>query len=259
MTMAGRSLGPPQWEWIATARMVSRQRPSTTAVEGVLDSLLTGADQAMVNAFTSGFRVTQAQNAIGKCLSDSAAAAAALESAQVVALGILVREQLEPAQFEAIYRPFATVLPGPTYRPAAPIDQQIAGFLKRLPTLKGEIEAEVSAVAKALSQPPKAAGAASAAPGAVSVMASPVGLDPTANYTAAWKQVIATANQIGRTQAFRVMQDSAEQAAPHDGLGIVGFAGVAAGAIFMRDAIPIEKVLLLYEPFASAFPYEALA
>ena len=46
--------------------------------------------------------------------------------------------------------------------------------------------------------------------------------------------------------------------APHDGLGIVGFAGVAAGAIFMRDALPIEKVLLLYEPFSSAFPYESL-
>ena len=226
------------------------------AVEEVLDGLLSSADQAMVNAFTSGFRVTQAQTAIGKCLPDAAAAAAALESTQVVALGILVREQLDPAQFEAIYRPFATVLPGPTYRPPAPIDQQIAGFLKRLPSLKGEIEAEVSAVAKALSQQPKAP--AHAAAGAVSV-AAPVGLDASANYTAAWKQVIATANQVGRTQAFRAMQDSAEQAAPHDGLGIVGFAGVAAGAIFMRDALPIEKVLLLYEPFASAFPYESLA
>ena len=257
MTIAGRSLGPPQWEWIATARIVSRQRTSTGAVEEVLDSLLSGADQAMVNAFTSGFRVTQAQTAIGKCLPDAAAAAAALESTQVVALGILVREQLDPAQFEAIYRPFATVLPGPTYRPPAPIDQQIAGFLKRLPSLKGDMEAEVSAVAKALSQQPKAP--APAAAGAVSVAVPPVGLDASANYTAAWKQVIATANQVGRTQAFRAMQDSAEQAAPHDGLGIVGFAGVAAGAIFMRDALPIEKVLLLYEPFASAFPYESLA
>jgi hypothetical protein len=27
----------------------------------------------------------------------------------------------------------------------------------------------------------------------------------------------------------------------------------------MRDVLPIEKVLLLYEPFASAFPYESLA
>jgi len=70
--------------------------------------------------------------------------------------------------------------------------------------------------------------------------------------------VIAIANQSGRTQSFRVMQDSAEQAAPHDGLGIVGFAGVAAGGIFMRDVIPIEEVLLLYEPFAAAFPYESL-
>jgi hypothetical protein len=54
------------------------------------------------------------------------------------------------------------------------------------------------------------------------------------------------------------MQDSAEQAAPHDGLGIVGFAGVAAGGIFMRDILPIEKVLLLYEPFAAVAPYESL-
>jgi hypothetical protein len=251
-------LGPPQWEWIATARMVSRQRASTGAVEEVLDGLLSGADQAMVNAFTSGFRVTQAQTAIAKCLTDSVAAAAALESAQVVALGILVREQLEPAQFEAIYRPFATVLPGPTSRPPAPIDQQIVGFLTHLPTLKGEIEAEVAAVAKALSQQAKPAPPAAAAAGGVSGIVV-AGLDPSVNYAAAWKQVISTANQIGRTQAFRAMQDSAEQAAPHDGLGIVGFAGVAAGAIFMRDALPIEKVLLLYEPFASAFPYESLA
>ena len=229
-----------------------------TAIEEVLDGLLSSADQAMVNAFTSGFRVTQVKSAIDRSLPDPNASAAALESAQVVALAILVRELLQPAQFEAIYRPFATVLPGPTFRPAAPIDQQIAGFLRRLPTLKGQVEAEVAIVAKTLSQqPPKPASPAS--PGAVGVIAVPTGLDPAANYTAAWKHVIATANQIGRTQAFRAMQDSAEQAAPHDGLGIVGFAGVAAGAIFMRDALPIEKVLLLYEPFAGAFPYESLA
>jgi hypothetical protein len=90
------------------------------------------------------------------------------------------------------------------------------------------------------------------------VTAAPAGLSPSANYTAAWKQVIAKANESGRTQSFRAMQTSAEQAAPHDGLGIVGFAGVAAGAIFMRDVLPIEKVLLLYEPFAAAFPYESL-
>jgi hypothetical protein len=29
--------------------------------------------------------------------------------------------------------------------------------------------------------------------------------------------------------------------------------------VFMRDVLPIEKVLLLYEPFASALPYESLA
>jgi hypothetical protein len=259
LTAAARSLGPPQWEWIATARIVSRQRASTAAVEAAIDELLSGADQAMVNAFTSGFRVAQARTAIGKCLIDPAAAAAALESAQVVALGILVREEMTAEHFEALYRPFATVLPGPGYRPPGPIDQQIAAFLQKLPSLKGEVETEVSAVAKALSQTPKPPAAAPAgAPGAVGVVV-PAVFDPAANYTAAWKQVISTANQTGRTHSFRAMQDAAEQAAPHDGLGIVGFAGVAAGAIFMRDVLPVEKVLLLYEPFASAFPYEALA
>ena len=227
------------------------------AVEEVLDGLLSTADQAMVNAFTSGFRVTQVKTAIEKSLPDPTAAAAALESAQVVALGILVRELMQPDQFQLVYRPFASIVPAPGYRPAGPIDQQIAGFLRLLPTLKGEVEAEVAAVARSLSQPAKPA--ATAAASAVSVLAPAVGLDPAANYTAAWKQVIGTANQMGRTQAFRVMQDSAEQAAPHDGLGIVGFAGVAAGAIFMRDVLPVEKVLLLYEPFAGACSYEALA
>jgi len=212
----------------------------------------------MVNAFTTGFRVAQVQTAISKVVPDSTAVAAALESAQVVALGILVREQMDPVQFAALYRPFATILPGPGYRPAGPIDQQIAAFLRGLPTLKGEVEAEVSVVAKSLSEKPKPA--ASAAAGAAGpVVGVPAGLDPAANYTAAWKQAITAANQTSRTQAFRAMQDSAEQAAPHDGTGIVGFAGVAAGAIFMRDVLPIEKVLLLYEPFAAAFPYESLA
>lgn len=222
----------------------------------MLDGLLTNADQAMVNAFTTGFRVAQAKASIERSLTDATAVAAALESAQVVALGILVREQMDPTEFEAVYRPFATVLPGPTSRPAGPIDQQIATFIRVLPTLTGEPEQEVSTVAKSLSAPPKpAAGAA----GGVPVIATLQVLDPAANFTAAWKQVISMATQAGRTQAFRAMQDAAEQAAPHDGLGIVGFAGVAAGAIFMRDILPIEKVLLLYEPFASAFPYESLA
>jgi hypothetical protein len=257
LTVAGKALGAAQWEWIATARLVSRHRSSTGAVEEVLDGLLSGADQAMVNAFTSGFRVTQAQTAIARSLHDTSAVAAALESAQVVALGILVREQMTPAQFEAVYRPFATILPAPGARPPSPIDQQIAAFLRFLPNLKGEVEAEVSAVAKTLSQPPKPP--SSGAPGtAVAVVGVPAALDPAANYTTAWKEVITIANQTGRTHAFRAMQDAAEQAAPHDGLGIVGFAGVAAGAIFMRDVLPVEKVLLLYEPFASAMPYESL-
>jgi hypothetical protein len=250
-------LGPAQWEWIATARMLSRQRPSTAAYEETLEGLLGGADQGMVNAFTSGFRPTQAKIAITKALSnDESAAAAALESAQIVALAILVREAMDPAQFEAIYRPFATVLPGPTYQPAAPIDRQLVAFMNALPKLSGPVEAEVASVAKALSVPPKAA---PTSPGVVpAVIAPQAGLSPATNYTAAWKLVIATANQVGRAQAFRTTQTSAEQMAPHDGLGIVGFAGVAAGAIFMRDVLPIEKVLLLYEPFGGAFPYESL-
>lgn len=234
---------------------MSRQRASTATIEQVLDGLLSGADQAMVNAFTGGFRVSQVQLAINKALPDTAAAAAALESAQIVALAILVREQMEPAQFDVVYRPFATVLPGPGFQPAPPVDRQIAAFLRLLPTLSGETEAEIAAVAKVLTELPKPAAPAGAL-GAVGVASA--ALSPSANYAAAWKEVIATANQSGRTQAFRVMQDSAEQAAPHDGLGIVGFAGVAAGGIFMRDVLPMEKVLLLYEPFAAAFPYESL-
>jgi hypothetical protein len=221
----------------------------------VLDGLLSGADQAMVNAFTGGFRVAQTQLAINKALPDPVASAAALESAQVVALAVLVREQMEPAQFDMVYRPFATVLPGPGYQTPAPVDRQIAAFLRVLPTLSGPTEAEVAAVARALSEGPKQVAAAGTT-GAV--IAPRTGLDPAANYLTAWKELIATANQAGRTHAFRAMQDSAEQAAPHDGLGIVGFAGVAAAGIFMRDVVPIEKVLLLYEPFAAAASYERL-
>ena len=225
-------------------------------IEQLLEGLLSSADQAMVNAFTGGFRVAQTQLAINRALLDPNAAAAALESAQIVALAVLVREQMEPAQFDVVYRPFATVLPGPGYQAAPPVDRQIAAFLRALPALTGPTEAEVAAVAKALSEPANPAAPAGAMGG---VGAVPTGLDPAANYAAAWKDVIASANQSGRTHAFRAMQDSAEQAAPHDGLGIVGFAGVAAGGIFMRDVLPIEKVLLLYEPFAAAFPYESLS
>ncbi len=225
-------------------------------LEQALEGLLSSADQAMVNAFTGGFRVAQTRLAISKSLPDSNAVAAALESAQIVALAILVREQMDPAQFAAAYRPFATVLPGPGAQAAPPVDRQIAAFLRFLPGLSGGPEAEVAAVAKALSEGPKPAGGPAAAAAGTPLVAA--GLEPAANYTAAWKLAIATANQSGRTQSFRVMQDSAEQAAPHDGLGIVGFAGVAAGGIFMRDVLAIEKVLLLYEPFAAALPYESL-
>jgi hypothetical protein len=227
----------------------------------VLEGLLAGADQAMVNAFTGGFRVAQTQVAINRALTDPTAAAAALESAQIVALAILVREQMEPSQFDVFYRPFATILPGPGHTPMAPVDRQIACFLRVLPTLTGPPEAEIAAVARVLSEPPKPvapAGGAGGPGGLAAVGAAAGALNPAANYSAAWKLVIATANQSGRTHSFRAMQDSAEQAAPHDGLGIVGFAGVAAGGIFMRDVLPIEKVLLLYEPFAAAVPYESL-
>ena len=223
-------------------------------MEQLLDPLLSGADESMVNAFTSGFRVAQIKQAISKALPEPAAAAA-LESAQVVALAILVREQLYPLQFAAIYRPFATVLPGPGYEPPPSVDRQIAAFLQKLPSLSGEAEVEVAAVAKVLSEPP------GAAPPAGTIGAVPAAtdeLDPAALYSAAWKLAIATANQTGRTNSFRAAQEGAEQNAPHDGSGIVGSAGVAAGAIFLRDVMPIDQVLLLYEPFAAAFPYESL-
>ncbi len=209
----------------------------------------------MVNAFTTGFRAAQTRLAIAKLLPEPAAAAA-LESAQIVALAILVREQMYPLQFESIYRPYATVLPGPGYQPPPSVDHQIAAFLQRLPHLSGEAEAEVAAVAKVLTEPPKKAAPAAAAP--VTAPVGPPELDPAALYSAAWKAAIATANQSGRTNAFRAAQDGAEQKAPHDGSGIVGCAGVAAGGIFLRDVLPIEQVLVLYEPFAAAFPYESL-
>jgi hypothetical protein len=211
----------------------------------------------MVNAFTGGFRVAQIKQAISKALPEPDAAAAALESAQVIALAILVREQLYPLQFDSIYRPFATVLPGPAYQPPPSVDRQIAAFLQRLPSLTGEAEAEAAVVAKVLGELPKAdpvpitVGTAAPAPAFAE-------LDPAALYSAAWKAAIATANLSGRTNAFRAAQDGAEQKAPHDGSGIVGAAGVAAGGIFLRDVMPIEQVLLLYEPFAAAFPYESL-
>ena len=207
----------------------------------------------MVTAFTSGFRAAQTKLAISKVVPDDVTSAA-LESAQVVALAILVREQLDPAQFATVYRPFATVLPGPGFQPPPPVDRQIAAFLARLPTLSGPSEAEAAAVAKALSEPPKPA--APQAPGAPAA-ATPA-FSPSAYYQSAWRAVIEAANKSGRTMAFRAAQDGAEMAAPHDGSGIVGHAGVAAGGIFMRDLLPIEQVLLLYEPFSAAFPYESL-
>jgi hypothetical protein len=179
----------------------------------------------------------------------------ALESAQIVALAILVREQLDQAHFDSLYRPFATVLPGPGYQPPAPVDRQIAAFLARLPTLSGPSESEAAAVAKALSEPPKPV--APPVVGAAASASQPA-VDPAAHYQAAWKAVIEAAHKAGRTMAFRAAQDGAEMAAPHDGSGIVGHAGVAAGGIFMRDLLPVEQVLLLYEPFAAAFPYESL-
>jgi hypothetical protein len=221
--------------------------------------MLSSADPGMANAFTGGFRVTQTKLAISKHLPEQAAAAA-LESAQVVALGILVREQMDPARFAAIYRPFASVLPAPGYEPPPPIDRQIAVFMQKLPELTGDAKTEVMAVAKVLSEPPKPAAAPGSAAAAAAAQAAPEGPEVAvaALYAAAWKLAIDTAHSSARTISFRASQDLAEQAAPHDGSGIVGTAGVAAGAIFMRDLLPVELVLLLYEPFAAAFPYESL-
>src|SRR5260370_27785710 len=113
---------------MAPGRGLPRERRSTADVEQVLDGLLSNADQSMVNAFTGGFRVAQTKLAISKVVPEEVAAAA-LESAQIVALAILVREQLDPAVFATLYRPFATVLPGPAYHPPAPVDRPISAFL----------------------------------------------------------------------------------------------------------------------------------
>ena len=239
--------------------MLARQRASTLAQEERLDLLLSSADPTLANAFTGGFRVAQTKLAISKVLPEQEAVDA-LESAQVVALAILVREQMSQGEFGGHYRPFASVLPGPGYEAPAPIDRQIQLFMEYLPTLDGEAKLEVMAVAKALSEPPKPPTPPMATPAVPSpgVTNPPPGSGVPALYAAAWKAAIDTAHSSGRTISFRAAQDLAEQAAPHDGSGIVGTAGVAAGGIFMRDLLPIEKVLLLYEPFAGAFPYESL-
>ena len=115
-------------------------------------------------------------------------------------------------------------------------------------------------VARALAEPPKPAPVPGHLPAAAAVPAAPEGpeVGVAALYAAAWKAAIETAHSSSRTISFRAAQDLAEQAAPHDGSGIVGTAGVAAGGIFMRDLLPVEQVLLLYEPFAAAFAYESL-
>lgn len=209
----------------------------------------------MVEALTGGFRAAQVKLATTRVLSEGAAVYA-VESTQIVSLAILIREKLEPAQFKELYRPFATVLPGPGYLPPVSVDRQIAIFVQKLPTLAGEVQAEASVVARALSEPTRAAAGT-----ATGVAAAPQGpdLDVAALYSAAWKSAIATAAAADRTQALRATQDWAESVAPHDGSGLVSVAGVAAGAIFLRDVLPIEQVLLLYEPFAGAFPYEDLS
>jgi len=221
--------------------------------------LLSSADPTLVSAFTGGFRVSQTKLALSKLLPEQMAAAA-LESAQVVALAILVREQMSQGEFAGHYRPFATILPGPGYEAPAPIDRQIQLFMEYLPSLDGDAKLEVMAVAKALSEPPKPATLPAAAGSVPSpgVTNPPSGGGVPALYATAWKAAIDTAHSSGRTISFRAAQDLAEQAAPHDGSGIVGTAGVAAGGIFMRDLLPIEQVLVLYEPFAAAFPYESL-
>src|SRR5581483_6769491 len=152
----------------------------------------------------------------------------------------------------------------PGYEPPPPIDRQIALFMEFLPTIDEAAKSEIGAVAKALSDSARpaapvagTAGAAAAAAASGGAPAAPV--TPEAHvaelYAAAWKSAIDLAHSSGRTISFRGAQDLAEQAAPHDGSGIVGVAGVAAGGIFMRDLLPIEQVLLLYELFAGAFAH----
>ena len=259
--MCSKTLGKPQWEWIAQARTVARMRPSTAAAEARLDGLLSTADQAMVSAFTGGFRAAQTKIAISKVLPANIAETA-LESAQITALAILVREVTIPDLFAAIYRPFATILPGPGAQPLPRSDQQVDVFVERMKGLAGPARDEVMAVGKALSEPagkPVIPTTPEDEASAVVVTPAPISTIEVASlYGSAWKASVGVAAQSGLTPVFRAAQTSAENATPHDGSGLVAIAGVAAGALAIRDVLPIEMVLLLYEPFAAAFPFESL-
>ena len=236
-------------------------RASTAAAEQALDGLLSAADQNMVNAFTTGFRAAQAKLAISKVLTVENVAQSALESAQVTALAILVREQMAPDVFATIYRPFATIVPGPGAQPPAPPQRQVEVFVEMLKGLTGPIKDEVVAVGRALSEPQGKAVVPPAAGDAPTIPVPPAPLstiEVASMYGNAWKATVAAAAQSGRTPLFRAAQTSAENAAPHDGSGMVATAGVAAGALVVEDLVPIETVLLLYEPFAGALPFENL-
>lgn len=259
--MCSKTLGKPQWEWIAQARAVARMRPSTAAAEARLDGLLSTADQAMVTAFTGGFRAAQAKIAISKVLAANIAETA-LESAQITALAILVREVMLPDLFAAIYRPFATILPGPGAQPLPPSDRQVDVFVERMKGLAGPAKDEVVAVGKALSEPAGKPVIPTIADGQAPAIAAPPApistIEVASMYGNAWKASVSVAAQSGLTPVFRAAQTSAENVAPHDGTGLVSIAGVAAGGLSLRDVLPIETVLLLYEPFAAAFPFETL-
>lgn len=236
-------------------------RASTTAIEAQLESLLSAADQAMVNAFTAGFRVAQTKMAISKVLPPNIADTA-LESAQVTALAILVREQMPPELFAAIYRPYATIVPAPGALPMPSADHQVDVFVERVKALTGAERDEVVAVGKAMSEPagkPVIPTAAGSQPAAAPAPPAPIStIEVASDYGTAWKASVAAAASSGLTPVFRAAQTSAENAAPHDGSGMVATAGVAAGALAIREVLPIESVLLLYEPFGAAIPFESL-
>jgi len=119
---AVKNFGKAQWEWIATVRVLSRQRASTADVEQVLEQPALQCRPGHGECLHDRVQVAQTKSGDSQGRPE-AVASVALESAQIVALGDPGREQLDPATFAALYRPLATVLPGPNYQPPAPVDR----------------------------------------------------------------------------------------------------------------------------------------
>jgi len=255
-----KTLPKGRWEFVVAARTLTRLRPLVEQAEGEVDKLLETADQAMVNAFTSGFRVAQVRQALAGALPEHIGKVA-LEATQIAAFAILVREQLSADAFATLYRPFATFIPGPGYAAPPPPARQVQLFVERLQALSGQAKIDVSTVARAMMAPP--AQPPPPFPTLPSGAPSPPQPPPPFNlaelYNRSWKTVVAAADQAGRRPQLADAQVRSEAVPPRDGSGIVASAGMAGGALALRDVVPSEALLVVYEPFSFAIPLEILA